>query len=429
MFAVNSRAFPHAVSHERDVTDQPLNIALLGYRSAPHSGGQGVYLKYLSRALVRRGHQVTVISGPPYPQLDNEVALVQLPSLDLYAHGLRSIRPWQLLSRLDRIEWFSKLTGGFAEPYTFGERVRRWFVGREGEFDIIHDNQTIADGILALQQQGLPLVTTIHHPITKDYRVALDAEPRWYMRLLIHRWHSFLRMQMRVAPKLASIVTVSGVSAADISTEFQVNPAAISVMHLGVDTELFRPLEHQKSDAFRIMTTASADAPLKGLSVLLHAMALLLPDYPELRLTLVGKPKPGGDTEKLITALGLRDYIECCKGITHEEMVEKYAQAAVAVVPSIYEGFGLPAIEAMACGVPLVSTDGGALAEVVDNAGLVVSAGDSHALASAIARLFDDSALRDEYASRGLSRVEQHFCWNRCAERLEAYYRERIAQC
>ena len=289
MFAVNSRAFPHAVSHERDVTDQPLNIALLGYRSAPHSGGQGVYLKYLSRALVRRGHQVTVISGPPYPQLDNEVALVQLPSLDLYAHGLRSIRPWQLLSRLDRIEWFSKLTGGFAEPYTFGERVRRWFVGREGEFDIIHDNQTIADGILALQQQGLPLVTTIHHPITKDYRVALDAEPRWYMRLLIHRWHSFLRMQMRVAPKLASIVTVSGVSAADISTEFQVNPAAISVMHLGVDTELFRPLEHQKSDAFRIMTTASADAPLKGLSVLRHAMTLLLPDYPELRLTLVGK--------------------------------------------------------------------------------------------------------------------------------------------
>ena len=320
--------------------DAPLTIALLGYRSAPHSGGQGIYLKYLSRSLAQRGHKVTVISGPPYPQLDPEVTLVRLPSLDLYEHGLRSIRPIQLLSRLERIEWFSKLTGGFAEPYTFGERVKRWFVGRESEFDIIHDNQTIADGILSLQHRGLPLVTTIHHPITKDYRVALAAEPRWYMRLLIHRWHSFLRMQKRVAPQLQSVVTVSGASATDIGDDFNVDRAAISVMHLGVDTELFRPLPEAEREPHRLMTTASADAPLKGLAVLLRAIASLRSSYADIRLTLVGRPKPGGDTENLIASLGLGDVVESCKGISHEEMVQKYASASVAVVPSIYEGFG-----------------------------------------------------------------------------------------
>lgn len=420
---------PDIVTASLNDAESPLRIAFLGYRSAPHSGGQGVYLQYLSRYLHRRGHHVTVISGPPYPHLDDDIDLVKLESLDLYAHGLRSVKPRHFFSRLERIEWFSKLTGGFAEPYTFGERVKKWFVGREHEFDIIHDNQTIADGILELQTRGLPLVTTIHHPITRDYRVALAAEPKWYMRLLIHRWHSFLRMQKRVAPQLASVVTVSSASAADISTDFGVAPEAISVMHLGVDTEMFRPLPAITREPYRLMTTASADAPLKGLSHLLKAMAALRPNYPEIRLTLVGRPKPDGETQRLIDALELADCIDSCKGISHEEMVQKYARATVAVVPSMYEGFGLPAVEAMACGVPLVSTNGGALAEVVADAALVVSPGDGNALAQQIKRLFDDASLREEYAARGLKRVEQHFCWERCAERMEAYYRERIGQC
>lgn len=420
---------PDTVTASLSDAESPLRIALLGYRSAPHSGGQGVYLHYLSRYLRRRGHSVTVISGPPYPNLDDDIDLVKLESLDLYANGLASVRPRHFLSRLGRIEWFSKLTGGFAEPYTFGERVKKWFVGREGEFDIIHDNQTIADGILDLQTRGLPLVTTIHHPITRDYRVALAAEPRWYMRLLIHRWHSFLWMQKRVAPELKSVVTVSSASATDIATDFGVAPESISVMHLGVDTEMFRPLPTITREPYRLMTTASADAPLKGLSHLLRAIAVLRPAYPQIRLTLVGRPKPDGETQRLINSLGLADCIDCCKGISHDEMVEKYARATVAVVPSMYEGFGLPAVEAMACGVPLVSTSGGALAEVVADAALVVAPGDGDALAQHIKRLFDDASLRDEYASRGLKRVEQHFCWERCAERMEAYYRERIGQC
>ena len=407
--------------------EHPLRIALLGYRSAPHSGGQGIYLKYLSRSLAKLGHQVTVISGPPYPELDDSVALVELPSLDLYQHGLRSVTPRQLLNRLNRIEWFSKLTGGFAEPWLFGERFTRWYADREGSFDVIHDNQTLADGILKVQDGKTPLVTTIHHPITRDYAVALAAEPKWYMRLLIHRWHGFLRMQKRVAKRLNAVVTVSEASAIDIAADFAVKPEAIRVMPLGVDIDVFRPLSGVEREACRLMTTASADAPLKGLPVLLKAMALLRPKFPELTLTLIGKPKADGETRRLIDALGLEDAIDYRHGISTEEMVACYARATVAVVPSLYEGFGLPAIEAMACGVPLVSTAGGALPEVVGEAGKLVDAGDEQALAAAIAGLLLSSSEREQLAVAGRERAIQEYCWDRCAERMVAYYREVIA--
>ena len=407
--------------------ERPVRIALLGYRSAPHSGGQGIYLRYLSRSLAKLGHQVTVISGPPYPELDDSVVLVELPSLDLYQHGLRSVTPRQLLNRLNRIEWFSKLTGGFAEPWLFGERFTRWYADREGSFDVIHDNQTLADGILKIQDGKTPLVTTIHHPITRDYAVALAAEPKWYMRLLIHRWHGFLRMQKRVAKRLNAVVTVSEASAIDIAADFAVKPEAIRVMPLGVDIDVFRPLSGVEREAGRLMTTASADAPLKGLPVLLKAMALLRPQFPELTLTLIGRPKADGEARRLIDALDLEDAIDYRHGISTEEMVACYAKATVAVVPSLYEGFGLPAIEAMACGVPLVSTNGGALPEVVGEAGKLVDTGDEQALAAAIADLLLNSSEREQLAAAGLERAIKEYCWDRCAERMVAYYREVIA--
>jgi glycosyltransferase involved in cell wall biosynthesis len=151
--------------------DRPLRIALLGYRSAPFSGGQGVYLRYLSQALQALGHHVTVVSGPPYPHLVEGVELVKLPSLDLYSRDLWSVGPQELRNRLGRKEWLSKLSGGFAEPWAFGERARDWLLENANHFDVIHDNQTLAPGILDLQKAGLPVVTTIHHPITRDLRV------------------------------------------------------------------------------------------------------------------------------------------------------------------------------------------------------------------------------------------------------------------
>ena len=421
---------PNAAEAHAVVRDgRPLRVALLGYRSAPFSGGQGVYLRYLSQALMQLGHEVTVISGPPYPHLVEGVSLVELPSLDLYSRDLCSVTREELGDRLGRKEWFSKLSGGFAEPETFGERARDWLIDHANEFDVVHDNQTLAEGILDLQRAGLPVVTTIHHPITRDLRVALAGEPRWWWRLMIRRWHRFLGMQSRVAAQLRHIVTVSRCSAVDIATDFGVLPGALHVVPNGVDTQLFRPLPLVARNPRQIIATASADAPLKGLAVLLRAFKTLVEADPSRRLVLIARPKPGGDTEALIKDLGLADHIRFVGDASHEDINRLYAESAVAVVPSLYEGFGLPAVEAMAAGVPLVSSDGGALAEVVADGGLLVPAGDCDALAEKLERVLTDPALARALGDQGRQRVERQFCWSVCAEQMVEQYRACIEAC
>jgi glycosyltransferase involved in cell wall biosynthesis len=403
---------------------RPLRIALLGYRSAPHSGGQGVYLNYLSKALVDAGHSVDVISGPPYPHLDPRVGLIELPSLDLFENGLLSLRPRHLRSMTNIIEWTSKLTGGFAEPYTFGRRVVKYLRQHGSEYDLIHDNQSLAYGMLELQRMGLPLVTTIHHPITSDLRIALNAANNWYQRLLIRRWHSFLGMQGDVVRQLHNIVTVSDCSRQDIARDFGLQPAGISLVHNGIDTGVFRPLPGVTRKPLRLMATCSADAPLKGLRYLLRAYARLLQDYPELELLLVSKPKPGGKTEKLVKRLGIADRVQFVNGISTEQMVHYYAEASVAVVPSVYEGFGLPAGEAMACGVPVVSTDGGALPEVVGDAGVIVPVKNVDALVEAIDGLLQDPVRRQALGERARRRILEQFSWQVCAREMGEYYQQ-----
>jgi glycosyltransferase involved in cell wall biosynthesis len=331
--------------------------------------------------------------------------------------------------RLGRKEWFSKLSGGFAEPETFGERVRDWLLDHAEAFDVVHDNQTLADGILDLQRAGLPVVTTIHHPITRDLRVALAGEPRWWWRLMIRRWHGFLVMQSRVAARLRHIVTVSRCSAADIATDFGVLPGALHVVPNGVDTELFKPLPSVPRKPGQIIATASADAPLKGLPVLLEAFKRLVEADPARQLVLIARPKAGGDTEALIKRLGLIDHIRFVGDASHEQINRLYAESAVAVVPSLYEGFGLPAVEAMAAGIPLVSSDGGALAEVVADGGLMVPAGESDALAEALERVLTDPELAKTLGEQGRERVERHFCWSVCAQQMVAQYRACIEAC
>ena len=421
---------PNAAEAHAVVRDgRPLRVALLGYRSAPFSGGQGVYLRYLSQALAQMGHQVTVISGPPYPHLVEGVELIKLPSLDLYSRDLWSVTREEMGNRLGRKEWLSKLSGGFAEPETFGERAREWLLDHADEFDVVHDNQTLADGILDLQRAGFPVVTTIHHPITRDLKVALAGEPQWWWRLMIRRWHRFLGMQARVAAELRHIVTVSRCSAADIATDFGVLPGALHVVPNGVDTQLFRPLPSVARNPRQMIATASADAPLKGLPVLLRAFKKLVEADPSRRLVLIARPKPGGDTEALIKDLGLADHIRFVGDASHEDINRLYAESAVAVVPSLYEGFGLPAVEAMAAGVPLVSSDGGALAEVVADGGLLVPAGDSDALAENLERVLTDPALARALGDQGRQRVERQFCWSVCAEQMVEQYRTCIAAC
>ena len=319
------------------VRDSPLRIALLGYRSQPHGGGQGVYMRYLSKALVEAGHTVDVISGPPYPHLDSRVRLIQLPSLDLFENGLRSLRPHHLKSLSNIIEWVSQLTGGFAEPYTFGRRAVKYLRQHGHNYDLIHDNQSLSYGMLEIQNMGLPLVTTVHHPITSDLRIALSAARGWRERILIRRWHSFLTMQKKVIRQLRNIVTVSDCSRQDIARDFGLQPAGISLAHNGIDIDVFKPVPGVARNPLRLMATCSADQPLKGLRYLLHAYARLLQRYPDLELLLISKPNPGGKTEKLVRSLGIADKVQFVNGISTEQMVRYYAEAAIAVVGQFAE--------------------------------------------------------------------------------------------
>ncbi|WP_105104373.1 glycosyltransferase family 4 protein [Microbulbifer pacificus] len=410
-------------------SNRPLNICLLGYRSHPHCGGQGIYLHYLSKALVEAGHKVDVISGQPYPELDPRVRLIKIPGLNLYEHEnpTRALKLHHLLSWADFYEWFGKLTGAFAEPYTFGRRVARYLRRHGQDYDVVHDNQSLCYGLLDIEKSGLPVVATIHHPITRDRQLALDAAPDWFYRLLVRRWHSFLNMQIKVSRRLKHIVTVSSQSLNDIVEQFGVAPSQLKLIYNGIDTGIFSPQPQIAVNPFQIMTTASADQPLKGLRFLLQAMALLRGRFPRLQLLVVGKLKQGGGTEQLLRELKLENGVRFVSGISSREMVEHYASSAMVVCPSLYEGFGLPAGEAMACGVPLISSDGGALPEVVGDAGIVVPAGDSGALARAIEQLLSDPALRAELGMAGRRRIEEQFSWRVAAEKLVAYYRGIIA--
>ena len=405
-----------------------LRIALLGYRSNPYSGGQGVYLKFLSRALVAAGHHVDVISGEPYPELDPQVRLIKLPGLNLFAteHHIKALRLRHLGSWTDLFEWGSMATGGFPEPYTFGRRVSGYLAGHAHNYDIIHDNQCLSWGTLALQHRQ-PFLTTVHHPITWDRDIALAHADGWQQRLLIRRWHHFVHMQRDVVRRLEHIVTVSASSRKDIARAFGIEPSRIHVIHNGIDTSSFYPEPAIARNRWQLITTASADQPLKGTQHLIPAFASLCRRYPRLRLVFIGKPKPGGPTQQLIERHGVADRIRFVHGISVAEIRHLYASSSIAVVPSEYEGFGFPAGEAMACGLPVVCTDGGALPEVVGDAATIVRVGDPEALDHAISGLLDNEPLREKYARSGRERILDRFSWRQAAEEMTRLYRGVIA--
>ncbi len=407
---------------------RPLSIALLSYRSAPHTGGQGVYVKHLSKALVDLGHRVDVLSGQPYPELDSRVGLVKLPSLDLHAeeNAVTALRLAHFRDPLDVYEWYAHVSGMFPEPYTFGRRAFRFLEKNRARYDIVHDNQSLSWTLLKLHRLNLPVTATIHHPITKDRKIDLDAEPHIGIKLLIRRWYSFLEMQKKVSRRLNHIVTVSDRTRQDVSQEFRVSTHSMEVIHNGVDTDLFAPDSSTPRLKNRLITTASADVPLKGLNYLIKAYAQLLTDYPDLQLRVIGRLREG-HTSKLLDRFGLRDRVQFVSGLSDEQIAREYAQATIAVCPSVYEGFGFPAAEAMSCGVPLVSTDGGALPEVVGDAGLLVPTKDHLELAGAIHSLLSDPSRQLAFAQRGRARMLNTFSWRHAAEKYVQHYTKAIA--
>lgn len=408
----------------------PLKIALLGYRSHPHVGGQGIYLKFLSQALVELGHKVGVISGPPYPQLDPRVTLIKLPGLDLYASKKphKELRWKHLLSYTDMYEYSSKITGGFAEPYTFCRRAAAYLADHRHDYDIVHDNQSLGYGLLSIEKLGIPVLATIHHPITQDLALAEQAQSSALMRGLTRRWYRFVRMQIKVAQRIKHLTTVSEFCRGDISAAFGLPEHKLHVIPNGVDTKLFRPNPTIKKRPLHIVTTASSDQPLKGQRFLLEAMAQLRDQFADVSLTIIGSLEAKGECQRLIETLNLSNHIEFKQNLSNQELVEQYNAATVAVTPSLYEGFGLPAAEAMACGTAVVTSDGGALPEIVGDAGLVVPAADSQALAQTIAKLLADPALATQLANQGRTRMVTQFCWTNTALALEQLYRSIINQ-
>ena len=412
--------------------DEPLSIAYLTYRGKPHVGGQGVYTRHLTKALVDLGHHVEVLSGQPYPVLNDAVPLHELESLDIYNDHFPMRMPglWELKSLGDWVEVSAFSFGTFPEPLAFSVRAAQYLRTRVNDFDLVQDNQCLGYGLLAMERMGLPVLATIHHPITVDRRLEMEHATSTWERFSKARWYAFTKMQTRVASRMTRVITVSQNSATDICADHQVDRNRLHVVPVGVDQDIFRPLPDVARIPGRLITTASADVTMKGLKYLLEAMAKLRTER-DVSLVIIGRQKEGGQSEKTIKELGLESCVEFVTGVPEARIIELYAEAEVAVVPSLYEGFSLPAIEAMACGVPLVATTGGALPEVVgedNDTALCVPPGDSEALAAKIALALGDPELRARIGAAGRQRVIDRWTWRHTATGTVEHYRALLAE-
>jgi glycosyltransferase involved in cell wall biosynthesis len=401
---------------------EKLNIAILSYRSSPFGGGQGIFIHDISNALSLMGHQVDVISGPPYPNLTEKIDLIKLPGLDLFQTFSFKDRLKIFLKKknkraIDFYEFFSTFFGGFPEMRTFGERAKE-FLDKNYHYDIVIDNQSISYGMLEIQKK-FPLVEIIHHPITKDYKFELQSNSGFMYRLSRHRWYSFLKMQKRVAPQLKKIVTPSINSLKDIASDFNVNKENINVINNGLDIDIFIPYKEIKRNPTKLITTASADVALKGLDYTLKSLASLVNDFPEISLLVIGKMKKGGHTFRLIDELGIKDKVFFKTSLTKEEIAKEYASSSIAIVSSLYEGFGYPVIEAMSCEIPLIATNVSSIPELVNDYAKLIPSKNTNELSNAIRSILYDYPHYKKIAMRGRQHIVDNFNWLKITEEYE----------
>jgi len=410
--------------------DYQVRICLLSYRCYRYSGGQGIYVRYLSRFLRELGHDIEVISGPPYPELDDGIKLIKLPSLDLYSLPEKqrsSLNPHKLSSLPDLTEWLGVCGGFFTEPMTFGMRAYSFLRNNNQykKYDVIHDNQSLSYSMLKIKRLGVPVVTTIHHPITIDRDLALKAAKSSWEKMGIRRWYSFANMQLKVAKKLSHFITGSQNSYRNIIDIFKLPRANIRVIYDGVDSSVFTRVPEVARSENRLLVINSGDTPLKGLKYLLEAVAALRSER-KVELMIVGKPMKNGYTQGLIDNLGIAGYVNYLGQLDTTELVRYYSMATMVVVPSVYEGFGLPAAEAMCCSTPVISTTAGALPEIVGDAGILVPPADTGALVEAIGSLLDNPDRRRHLGEMGHRRVMQMFNWENTAKQTTDVYKEAI---
>ncbi len=409
-----------------------LKVAFSVYRGNPRSGGQGVYTHYLTKALRDLGHEVTVFSGQPYPELAEDIALVKLPSLDMYraADPFRWPKLREMESAADIAEVLIRLFGGFPEPRTFSARLKKEIKAQLDPFDVLHDNQSIGNGIAAVAKTGLPIVASVHHPIDVDRKIDLLLSPSLKDKFSKYRWYGFAGMQSSVARQLERIITVSEHAKFDITKYMGVRQSNIAVIHPGVDTKVFYPGDEALKKRGQIIAVTSADTHMKGLAVLVEAMGFVVKENPGAKLVVIGRLSPDGKSHKILEQRDLlNDCISFVHGISDIELANLYRESEVAAIPSLYEGFSLPAIQALASGLPVAATTGGALPEVLGENGqcaLLVEPGDPMALADAILILLENRELRSKLSATGSRRVADNFTWLKTAEKVVAEYRYAI---
>tara|TARA_B100000287_G_scaffold205001_1_gene193414 strand:+ start:10312 stop:11565 length:1254 start_codon:yes stop_codon:yes gene_type:complete len=401
---------------------QKLKIGLLSYRSARFGGGQGVYVKDISSALLSMGHSIDVISGPPYPNLDKKIKLIKLPGLNLFETFSLKDRFKKLANKKnknfnDYYEFVSAFFGGFPEPKTFGIRAKD-FLSNNNTYDVIIDNQSLSYGMLEIQKK-IPLIEIVHHPITVDYKYELDTSSSFKYRLSRHRWYSFLKMQKKVAPKLNKIIVPSVSSKRGVMKEFNVSEKKITVINNGLNTNEFSPINGVIRNPNRIITTASADVPLKGLDFSLKALKGLKKEYPKMHLIVIGKIKENGHTERLIKKLKLQESVFFESGISKDDIKKLYATSSISIVSSLYEGFGYPVIEAMSCGVPLVATNVASIPELTGNYATLIEPKNPKMLSNAIRDILNNYDYHINMAIEGRKHIIKTFNWTKITKQYE----------
>ena len=401
---------------------QKLNIAILSYRSAKFGGGQGVYVKDISLALTLIGHNVDVISGPPYPDLHEGINLIKLPGLNLFETFSFKDRIKKLFNKKqkninDYYEFFSVLFGGFPEMKTFGDRAND-FLKNNNDYDLVIDNQSLSYGMLEIQNR-FPFIEIIHHPITFDYKYELASSKKIKYKVSRYRWYSFLKMQKKVAPKINRIISPSQSSKDGIIKEFQCNKKNITVINNGLDTDEFRPILKSTRNPYRLITTASADVPLKGLDYSLKALKDLKSDFPKMHLIVIGSIKENGHTERLINELDIKDSVFFKSNITKAQITELYSTSSIAIVSSLYEGFGYPVIEAMSCEVPLIATNISSIPELVNDYATLVNPKNHKMISDSVKEIIMDYRKYKEIAINGRQHIIERFNWAKITKQYE----------
>jgi len=413
-----------------------MRICLLTYRGNPYSGGQGIYIYYLSREFLRMGHEVEVIASAPLPEVSEGIILHHLRSSSIYHPGssFRRNLP-KVRNPVDLHELCASRLGIFAEPWAFSFRAYAKLkeLCKQRRFDIIHDNQGLGYGLLLMKRLNIPVIATIHHPLPIDRQADLEQANGLRERWRIKKFYSFIRMQAFVARRLDRIITVSQSSAKDTNLFFKVPADKLSVVYNGIDTKIYNSNEAACQNRDGLIMVGNTDDRKKGVLYLLQALQTLKRD--KIKLTIVDDAERHSSYMedvgilhsygfKLVKKLNLDGMVHFTGRLTREELAQHYSAAQIAVVPSIYEGFGLPAAEAMACGTPVISTTGGALPEVVGDAGILVPPGRADALAAAIRQLLNDKQAQQRMSEAGRKRVEETFNWEQAARKTLEVYQE-----